>query len=98
MSSRFARACIACALAMSPGWTAAQPAELTLAAALDAALRNHPDLRASAYEVGAAQARIVQAGLAPNPELSLELENFAGIAVTRAIRDDVVRRKFSGQD
>ncbi len=83
MSSRFVRACIACALAMSPGWTAAQPAELTLAAALDAALRNHPDLRASAYEVGAAQARIVQAGLAPNPELSLELENFAGSGAAR---------------
>lgn len=52
--------------------------ELTLGRALDAALRGNPDLAASAYEINAAQARIIQAGLRPNPELGIELENFAG--------------------
>ena len=52
--------------------------ELTLARALDAALRGNPDLHASAFELNAAQARIVQAQLRPNPEVALELENFAG--------------------
>ena len=83
MLSPLARACIACALVLSPPWALARTGELTLAAALDTALRNHPDLRASAYELTAAQARIIQAGLRPNPELSLELENFAGSGATR---------------
>lgn len=52
--------------------------ELTLAQAIEAALRGNPDLAASTYDLNAAQARIVQAGLRPNPELGIELENFAG--------------------
>ena len=52
--------------------------ELTLAEAIEAALRGNPDLAASTYDLNAAQARIVQAGLRPNPELGIELENFAG--------------------
>lgn len=59
--------------------------ELTLARAIDAALRSNPDLLASAYELSAAQARLVQAGLRPNPEVSLELENFAGTGATRGV-------------
>ena len=51
---------------------------ITLAQALDAALAINPELAASRYELNAAQARIVQAGKRLNPELSLELENFAG--------------------
>jgi cobalt-zinc-cadmium efflux system outer membrane protein len=51
---------------------------ITLAQALDAALKSNPELTASRYELTAAQARIVQAGKRLNPELSLELENFAG--------------------
>lgn len=51
---------------------------ITLAQALDAALALNPELTASRYELNAAQARIVQAGKPLNPELSLELENFAG--------------------
>jgi len=51
---------------------------ITLAQALDAALAINPELAASRYELTAAQARTVQAGKRLNPELSLELENFAG--------------------
>ncbi|WP_293860285.1 TolC family protein [Steroidobacter sp.] len=48
-------------------------------------MRSNPDLLASAYELSAAQARIVQAGLRPNPGLGLELENFAGTGATKRI-------------
>lgn len=56
---------------------------ITLAQALDAALTVNPELAAGRYELSAAQARIVRAGTRPNPELSLELENFAGEAAAR---------------
>lgn len=52
--------------------------ELTLAQAVEAALRSNPELLASRYELTAAQARILQAGLRLNPEVGVELENFAG--------------------
>jgi len=88
-----ARACAACALlfvvftanAQSRAETINPEGELTLARAIDAALRSNPDLLASMYELSAAQARIVQAGLRPNPALDLELENFAGTGQTRGI-------------
>jgi len=51
---------------------------ITLAQALDTALKNNPELAASRYELTAAQARMVQADLRLNPELAIELENFAG--------------------
>lgn len=57
--------------------------ELTLAAAIDAVLQRNPALQNAAFEVRAANARITQAGLRPNPELALDLENFGG---TRAVR------------
>ncbi|MGH8035514.1 MAG: hypothetical protein ACREO9_09830, partial [Lysobacterales bacterium] len=52
--------------------------ELTLPQAIAVALEHNPDLQVSVYELRAADARITQAGLRPNPELGLELENFAG--------------------
>ena len=58
----------------SPGSTP----ELTLARAIALALERNPDLRATRYELTAAQGRITQAGLRPNPTLDVELENFAG--------------------
>ena len=88
-----ARGCAACVLLFvvcsANAQSRAEPVnpegELTLARAVDAALRSNPDLLASAYELSAAQARIVQAGLRPNPEFGLELENFAGSGATRGI-------------
>jgi cobalt-zinc-cadmium efflux system outer membrane protein len=86
MKNLIARAvgtCIAASLALaSANAIAADASEprgaITLAQALDAALKSNPELAASRYELTAAQARIVQAGKRLNPELSLELENFAG--------------------
>lgn len=52
--------------------------ELTLAQAIETALRRNPELVASRYELIAAQARILQAGLRLNPQLDLRRENFAG--------------------
>ena len=52
--------------------------QLTMRDAMAAALLNNPELARFGYDVRAAEARFVQAGLYPNPELSLEVENFAG--------------------
>jgi cobalt-zinc-cadmium efflux system outer membrane protein len=51
---------------------------ITLADALARTLRGSPELAALNFERRAAEARIVQAGLRPNPELSFEIENPAG--------------------
>ena len=67
-----------------PSASRAEPAgELTLAHAIDAALGSNPDLAASAFELSAAEARILQARLRLNPELDVELENFAGSRETQ---------------
>lgn len=86
MVSSLLRAAFACiALCSYVGLVSAQSAErpraaaeLTLADAISLALARNPDLVASRYELTAAQARILQAGLRLNPELDMELENFAG--------------------
>ena len=57
--------------------------ELTLERAIGATLARNPELVASGYELNAADARVAQARLRPNPEVSLELENFAGRGVAR---------------
>lgn len=54
------------------------PASLSLAQALDEAAARSPAVVAAQAEVDAAEARIRQAGYRNNPELSLEVENFAG--------------------
>jgi cobalt-zinc-cadmium efflux system outer membrane protein len=51
---------------------------LTLQQALSLALMNSPELLAYSWEERAAQAQALQAGLLPNPELSVEFEEFAG--------------------
>jgi hypothetical protein len=81
------RACIFIQLIVfAVGAWAAEPVEprgeLTLAQAVELALRSNPELLASRYELTAAQARIVQADLRPNPDLDVELENFAGSGAT----------------
>lgn len=52
--------------------------KLSLRDALAAALLRSPDLAATGYEVRVREAEALQAGLLPNPELDVELENFAG--------------------
>ena len=52
--------------------------KLTLDKALKLALRHNPDLAAYSLEVRALEASTLQAGLAPNPEIDVEMENFGG--------------------
>ena len=54
------------------------PQDVTLADALRAAAEHNPALRGSAFDVLALEGRKRQARARPNPELTLELENFAG--------------------
>ncbi|MFQ5583225.1 MAG: TolC family protein, partial [Calditrichia bacterium] len=51
---------------------------ITLQEALSLALLQNPTLAAFSYEIRAAEARALQANLYPNPEVGIELENFAG--------------------
>ena len=51
---------------------------LSLREALAAALMRSPTLVGFGYEVRAAEARVLQAGLLPNPELEAEVENVTG--------------------
>lgn len=61
----------------SPAATAIEPgASLTLQQALALALMQNPELEAFSHELRASEARALQAGLPPNPELELEIESF----------------------
>jgi len=51
---------------------------LALQDALAAALTHNPRLAAYSWEVRAKEAEALQAGIPPNPELELEVENFGG--------------------
>ena len=51
---------------------------ITLRDALSLALLRNPELVAFSYEVRAREARILQAGLLPNPEIEAEVEDFGG--------------------
>jgi outer membrane protein, heavy metal efflux system len=51
---------------------------LTLLQAQTLAVQHHPKLAAFGWEVRAGEARTLQAGLSPNPEIEIEVENFAG--------------------
>ncbi|RPI99224.1 MAG: hypothetical protein EHM39_06910, partial [Chloroflexi bacterium] len=51
---------------------------ITLADALGLALVHNPGLKTFPYSLRAAEARMLQAGLRPNPELQVELEEFGG--------------------
>jgi len=52
--------------------------EITLRKALSLALVKNPKLAAFSWEVRAQEARALQVGLFPNPELSIAAENFGG--------------------
>ena len=68
---------LAAILAMlAPGSAFAEP--VTLAEALSRAAASSPALAAAEADVAAAVGRAQQAGFRPNPELGLEVENFAG--------------------
>jgi cobalt-zinc-cadmium efflux system outer membrane protein len=52
--------------------------ELGLSEALSLTLRGSPQLASFAWDIRAQESAIIQAGLLPNPELSVEIEDFAG--------------------
>jgi len=52
--------------------------ELSLRTALSAGLLHNPELASFAWNVRAQEAAVIQAGLYPNPELGMEIENFGG--------------------
>ncbi|NOY60463.1 MAG: TolC family protein [Calditrichaeota bacterium] len=56
---------------------------VTLIDALTAALRNNPMLAVYSFEIRAREAQTLQASFRPNPEVGIELENFAGSAPLR---------------
>lgn len=60
----------------APGAHAA--GSLTLSDALATALQKNPNLKVHSFGARMAEARILQAGLKPNPELSVDFENFLG--------------------
>ncbi len=51
---------------------------VTLRDVLALAVLQNPELRTYPYDLRAAEARVLQAGLRPNPELEIEVEEFAG--------------------
>jgi cobalt-zinc-cadmium efflux system outer membrane protein len=60
---------------------------IALRDALAAALLRSPELASFAFELRAAEARVLQAGLRPNPELALELEDVGGRDELRGFRE-----------
>lgn len=60
--------------------------DLDLRDALALAVRQHPALAADSAEVRAREAEVAQAARRPNPELSFELENFAGTGPFGGVR------------
>jgi cobalt-zinc-cadmium efflux system outer membrane protein len=93
LSLRAAIACIAVSIVANVAAQGSAAQQLTLADAVQLALARSPDLIASRYELTAAQGRITQAGLRLNPELDLELENFAGSGETHGF--DVLETTLS---
>lgn len=67
-----------CSLTISSAQQASGGGSLTLARALALTLEYSPELVTSSWDVRAAEARIIQARLIPNPEVSLTSENVAG--------------------
>lgn len=86
-----ARRALACALLLSPMLARAielvpvvgEP--LTLKIAVARTLEASPELKAFGYELRAQEGRIQQAGLSPNPELILDLEDAFGTGSRRGL-------------
>lgn len=78
-------------LVVAPSLTAAPIPDptgvVTLSQALAATLARNPDLDVAGYELKAGDAQILQAGLRPNPDLSLSLEDFAGTGEVRGVQE-----------
>lgn len=90
MSGCFARLAVRILICIT-GFATAAPAatppeprgELTLRQAVATTLARNPDLEVGSFDLLAGDARIAQATLRPNPDASLELEDFAGTGDVR---------------
>jgi cobalt-zinc-cadmium efflux system outer membrane protein len=72
--------------------SAVTKSKVTIEAALKLALENNPELKALRQNLEIADGKIFQAGRSPNPELSVEFEDFAGkgeLSGTQAIKQSV---------
>src|SRR6185369_8254891 len=61
--------------------------ELRLRTALDLALERSPDLQSVSWEIRARDARALQAGRLPNPQLHAEIENIGGSGDHQGVED-----------
>ena len=84
MLSSFRRLLLAGALVLSPGPLLAEL--VALPEALRQGLESSPRVSQAKAKADAAEARAHQAGVSPNPELSLEVENFAGSGAFQGLR------------
>ncbi len=84
MSLRIRRLLLAGTLLFSSGPLWAGP--VTLPDALRQGLESSPRVAQAKAKADAAEARARQAGVSPNPELSLEVENFAGSGAFQGLR------------
>ena len=76
---------VTCGLAvLLPRAFAAEP--LTLSQALATALQKNPTLKVHSFGTRIAETRILQAGLKPNPELSVQAENFLGTGALSGVK------------
>lgn len=82
-------------LAIMPAGTFAEP--ITLADALGQAGSTSPLIAIAEAQVRATEARARQAGLSPNPELGLEVEDFAGTGAFSGLRASQVTLALSQQ-
>lgn len=82
------RMTLALLLFCAGGLTAApSPGEpLSLSEALALALVHNPTLKVYAFESRVAEARILQAGIKPNPELSIGVEDFLGTGAISGVK------------
>lgn len=68
---------------------------VTIERALQAGLAHRPELTIAECEIRAADGRLLQAGLRPNPEASAEVENFAGSGPQRGFQSAETTLKVS---
>ncbi|WP_102795157.1 TolC family protein [Bowmanella denitrificans] len=92
--ARIAVVGLLCLLAR-PATAALGQSALSLKDALQASLKYHPTLSQYPYEIRAMEAERLQAGLTPNPNVSVELENVLGSGDSRGLAGAELTLTFS---
>ncbi|WP_040846817.1 TolC family protein, partial [Nitrospirillum viridazoti] len=73
------------AIPLWPAW-ASPPRDTSLTTLIAQALATNPRLKAAEARAAAAQGDVMQAGVLPNPQVSLQTENLAGSGPYRGTR------------